>query len=220
METTLASPFDHDDERRLEALGLSTELIHNGLRRGAERAANRTSYALKAAPGIDIYFDGMEDFAQLLAQTGWRLVEVEGQPRLLHPENIVAFTISSGINVGNSGLRVAPRTRRKGPATRNALAPKQSDPMLFEDENFVDDSELVARAVGAPLYFLLCERSSRGDGLHIELARPSGMTDGGSVNEWAERIGVPFLPLEGDLSVFDQPDDGPADEFDVPVEPR
>ena len=220
METTAASPFDHDDERRLEAFGLSTDLIHNGLRRGAGRAANRTSHALKAAPGTDIYFDGMEDFAQLLAPAGWRLVEVEGQPRLLHPDNTVAFTISSGINVGSLDQRVAPRTRRKGRATRNALAPHTPQPMLFEDEYLVDQAELVARAAVAPLYFLLCERSIRGEGVHLEFARPAGMTDGGSVNDWADRIGGPFLPLEGDLAIFDQPDGGSDDEFDVPVEPR
>jgi hypothetical protein len=220
METTTASPFDHDDERRLEAFGLSTNIIHNALRRGAERAANRTSYALKAAPGTDIYFDGMEDFAQLLGEAGWRKVEVEGQPCLLHPDSLVRFTISSGINVGSADVRSVPRTRRKGPATRHALAPQVPQPMLFEAENLVDESELVARAISAPLYFLLCERSNRGEGVHIEFSRPAAMTNGGSVNQWADRIGVSFLALEGDLSVFDRTDDGPDDEFDVPVEPR
>jgi hypothetical protein len=214
-----ASPFDHDDERRLEALGLSTETIHNGLRRGAERAANRSSHALKTAPGTDIYLDGMEDFAQILSAAGWRAVEIDGQPRLLHPDGIAAFAISSGINVGKTGLRTGPRTRRKGKATRNALAPQPRHPTLFEDENLVDLAELIAKATGAPFYFLLCERAQRGDGVHLELARPAGMTDGGSVNQWADRIGVAFLSLEGDLSVFDQPEEGP-DEFEVPVEPR
>ena len=220
MAITTASPFEHNDERRLEALGLSTPIIHDGLRRGAQRAANRSGFALKSAPGTDIYLDGMEDFAQILSADGWRLVDVDGQPRLLHPDGLVAFTISSGINVGKTALRAKPRTRRKGPATRNALAPEPRHPTLFQDDNFVDEAELVERAKEAPLYLLLCERALRGDGVHLVLARPMSMTDGGSVNDWSDQIGIPFLSLEGDLSVFDQPDEGPEDEFDVPVEPR
>ena len=220
MAIATALPYDEDHERRLEALGLSTEIVHNGLRRGAEHAANRSSHALKTAAGTDIYQDGMEDFAQLLAAHEWRAVDVDGQPRLLHPGAAMSFTISSGINVGNTDLRRRPRTRRKGKATRGSLVPMPPHPSLFGDEEAADSAELVARAAAAPFYFLLCERAHRGGGVHIELAQPAGMTDGGSVNQWADRIRVGFLPLEGDLSVFDHPDDEGPDEFDVPVEPR
>ncbi len=220
MAITTAPRYGEDDERRLEAFGLSTELIHNGLRRGAERAANRSSHALKTAGGTDIYQDGMEDFAQLLTADRWREVQVDGQPRLLHPAGALAFTISSGINVGSVDLHRGPRTRRKGKATRGSLAPRSPHPVLFGDEDGADSPELVAQAAAAPFYFLLCERAPWGGGVHIELARPARITEGGSVNEWGDRIRVGFLSLEGDLSVFDQPDDDGPDEFDVPVEPR
>lgn len=218
MSTTVALPYHEDHERRLEEFGLSTERIHAGLRRGAERAANRSSHALKTAAGTDIYHDGMEDFAQLLTPEGWRAVEVGGQPRLLHPTGALAFTIASGINVGGADLHRAPRTRRKGMATRASLVPPEPHPSLFEDGDAFDSADLVARTAEAPLYFLLCEPAPRGGGLRIELAQPARMTEGGSVNEWNDRIPVGILALEGDLSVFDQPD-GP-DEFDVSVEPR
>jgi len=219
MAIATALPYDEDHERRLETLGLSSELIHNGVRRGAERAANRSSHALKTAAGTDIYQDGMEDFAQLLSADGWRTVEVEGQPRLLHPGRAVAFTISSGINVGSADLRRRPRTRRKGKATKGSLPPRAQHPSLFADDS-LDSSQLNAQAFATRFYFLLCERAPRRGGVYIELAEPVGMTDGGSVNQWGDRIRVGFLPLEGDLSVFDQPDDEGPDEFDVSVEPR
>lgn len=218
MAIVTALPYDEDHERRLEALGLSTELIHNGLRRGAERAANRSALALKTAAGTDIYQDGMEDFAQLLAADGWRPVEVDGQPRLMHPDGAMSFTISSGINVGSTDLRQGPRTRRKGKATKSSLVPERPPLSLFDGDN-VEGAEPAIRAGTAPFYFLLCERALRGGGVYIELAQPTGMTDGGSVNQWSDRIRVGFLPLEGDLSVFDRPDED-SDEFDVPVEPR
>lgn len=217
MLTTVALPYYEDHERRLEEFGLSTERIHDGLRRGAERAANRSSHALKTAAGTDIYHDGMEDFAQLLTPEGWRAVDVDGQPRLLHPAGALSFTISSGFNVGSTDLHRTPRTRRKGMATRGSLVPQQPHPSLFDGDAF-DSAELVARTAAAPFYFLLCERAASSGGVHIELAQPADMAEGGSINEWNDRIRVGFLSLEGDLSVFGQ-SDGP-DEFDVPVEPR
>lgn len=219
MAITTALPYEEGRERRLEAFGLSTEMIHNGLRRGAGRAANRSSHALKTAAGTDIYHDGMEDFAQLLSPNGWRLVEVERQPRLVHPDGALSFTISAGINVGRTDLRQGPRTRRKGKATKNSLVPERPTPSLFDSEDIVEAAAPAMSVATVPFYLLLCERAPRGGGVHIELARPAQITDGGIVNEWGDRILVGFMPLEGDLSVFDQHDEGP-DEFDVPVEPR
>lgn len=218
MALVNAQPNGQDDERRLIAMGLSTELIHNGLRRGVVRAANRSSYALKTAPGTDIYQDGMEDFTELLTADGWRAVDIEGQPRLLHPAGLLAFTISSGINVGKPELHCRLRTRRKGKTTKGSLAPRPQHPVLFGDP--VDTAGPVEESASAPFYFLLCERAGLDGGVYIELARPAGMTDGGCVNAWSDRIRVGFFPLEGDLSVFDQPGDDGPDGFDVPVEPR
>jgi hypothetical protein len=218
MTTTTASPFDSNDENQLSAFDLSSEIFHNGLRSGASRAANRSPLALDSTPGTDIYHDGMENLHRILKPLGWRLVMLDQQPRLVHPDGIVSFTISSGINVGKTNMRT-PRTRKKGPATRNSLAAPDLSPSLFEDADSELAAQLVAAAKKAPFYFLLCERVTRGgNGLVLEFSEPAGMTKGGSVNEWGNRISVPFLDLAGDLSVFDEPDDG--DGIDVPVEPR
>ena len=218
MTVTTASSFE-SDESRLAAFGLSSEIFHNGLRSGASRAVNRSPLALDSAPGVDIYHDGMENLHRILKPLGWRLVFVEKQPRLVHPDGIMSFTISSGINVGKADVRKPPRTRKKGPATRNSLAVADLAPGLFQHLEAELAARLAKAAKKAPFYFLLCERVTYGgNGLILEFSQPAGMTSGGSVNEWKDRIAVPFLALEGDLSVFDNPDDG--DAIDVPVEPR
>lgn len=217
MTLTTAPEFEHGDEQRLEAFGLSHAIFHDGLRTGATRAANRSALALETSPGTDIYHDGMEGLAQVLAAQGWRLAPVDKQPRLVHPDGIVSFAVSSGINVGKSNVRT-PRTRKKGKATRNSLATPTSTPSLFDDPEGEKLAELVRAAEKAPFYFLLFERITVGkSGLLLEFSQPSAMTDGGSVVDWADRITVPFLDLEGDLSMFDGPDDS---GFDVAVEPR
>lgn len=216
--TEITTPrFKYGDECRLEAYGLSHTVFHDGLRAGATRAANRSALALATSPGTDIYHDGMESLAQILAPHGWRPLLVDRQPRLVHPDGIVSFAVSSGINVGKSNMRT-PRTRKKGAATRNSLATPTRDPGLFDDPEGDEVAELMRAAEEAPFYFLLFERVTTGEsGLLLEFSQPLRMTDGGSVVDWADRVPVPFLELEGDLSMFDQPS---GDEFDVPVEPR
>jgi len=219
VDSTHASPFGSGDEDRLATFGLSTQIFHDALRLGASRANNRSSLALDSSAGTDIYHDGMENLHRLLKPTGWNLVPVEKQPRLVHPEGLVSFTISSAANVGHANVRL-PRTRKKGPATRNSLAAPEPVAGLFADL----DAELFARWVEierkAPFYFLLCERIFRGgSGLALELSQPAHMTEGGSVNGWAERNRVGYLDLDGDMDVFDDPDEGEAG-IDFPVEPR
>lgn len=214
MGTEFASSWE-GDESRLRAFGLSTEILHNALREGASRAANRSALALESSAGTDIYHDGMENLHQILQPDGWRLLRVDLQPRLVHPGGIVSFAIASGVNVGKPNLR----TSRKGPATRGSLTTPDLTPSLFADLDAELRVKLAAVAERAPFYFLLCERiAAGGNGLLLEFAQPAGMTFGGSVNTWGDRIGVPALELEGDLSVFDSPGEG--DEIDVPVEPR
>ena len=211
---TTPSPASPDSERRLNAFGLSTELIHTALRPGLSRATNRTGRALRSTPGTDIYHDGMEQFALVLEDPGWRLVYVDHQPRLLHPDSVIAFTLASGVNVGNPDRRRVPRTR-KGEATRKSLtAPRATVPTLFDAPEPDQKEELVAAATAAPLYLLVHERTPRG--LNVELSRPAQMTQSGVVDEWVDRIPIAFLDLDGDLAIFDESGD---EGFDVPVEP-
>jgi len=214
--TALNSHSPPGAERRLVAFGLSTELIHTALQPGLSRATARTSMALRSTPGTDIYHDSMEQLHQCLAETGWRLAYVEHQPRLLHPDGLISFTVAAGTNVASPDHRQTPRTSRKGKATRESLAaPRVQLPTLFAVPEIEQQQELVAAAEEAPFWMLVHERTTRG--LNLELSRPAQMTASGIVTDWNDRIIIEALDLEGDLSVFDQPGDG---GIDVAVEPR
>lgn len=213
---SLASRTSPDDERRLLDFGLSTELIHTAMLPGLSRASNRTTMALSSTPGTDIYHESMEQLHLRLAETGWRLVYVDQQPRLLHPDGVVSFTTASGTNVANPDPRHQPRTRRKGNATRNSLGgPKAQVDSLFDLPELVQEQAAASAAVSAPLWLLVHERTDRG--LKLELSRPAEMTTSGQVTRWVDRIFIGFLDLDGDLSVFDDTEDG---GIDVAIEPR
>ena len=210
------SSFEPGDGPRLAALDLSSAIFHDGLRRGASRAGNRSALALESSPGTDVYHDGMEDLHRLLKPSGWVLLLVDGQPRLVHPEGKLSFTVSSGVHVGHPNMR----TRKKGLATRNGLTVPDLASNLFEEQDEKVVLELARAASDAPFYLLVWERVTRGgNGLILELSQPARMTDGGSVNQWADRIPVAYLDIDGDAETFSNPDHG-DDEFDVSVKPR
>lgn len=210
-----------NDESQLSALGLSSELLHTALHPGLSRALNRTAQALSSTPGTDIYHDTMEQLALRLTGAGWAPVFVgKGkQPRLLHPEGLLSFTVASAVDVANPDRRKKPRTL-KGPATRDALGTHSVDEWaLFMNPEAERAAERAQIAKSAPLWFLLHERTDRG--LKLEFSRPAGMTGTtgrGVVRDWDDRIFVPFLDVDGDLSAFDDPTDGDGD-IDVPIEP-
>lgn len=139
------------------------------------------------------------------------------QPRFLHPEGLLSFTVTSAINVANPDRRKKPRAL-KGPSTRDAL-PSVDEWALFADQDAERVAEDAQIAKNAPLWFLLHERTDHG--LSLEFSRPTGMTGKigrGVVHDWTDRIFIPFLDLDGDLSTFDDPNDGEGG-IDVPVEP-
>jgi hypothetical protein len=125
----------------------------------------------------------------------------------------MAFTIASAKGLDRADPDRQPRTHPKGPSTRESLdAPNLSEP-LFEWGTL--DPAVVARAKTAPLWFLLHERTPRG--LYLELSRLSDMNKSDIITDWSDYIPIPFLDVEGDMSVFGD-DDG--QDFDVPVQPR
>jgi len=203
-------------EDRLAAFGLSTEVIHTALKPGLSRATSRTSMALRSTPGTDIYHDSMEQLHSHLAEFGWQIVYVDHQPRLLHPDGVICFTVAAGTNVASPDQRQIPRTSRKGKATRESLAPPSAKlPALFDVPEVQQQQELSAAAEKAPLWLLVHERTTRG--LNLELSQPAKMTASGIVTAWKDRIIIKTLDLTGDLSVFNESDD---DGIDVTVEPR
>lgn len=208
---------ESNDEQRLNSFGLSSTLFHTALAPGTSKARSRSALALRTSAGNDIYHDTMEQLALMLAPMGWTPVLVEGQPRLLHPDRFMSFTIASATNVAHPDRRRSPRTRGKGPATRHSLATSAVQDMpLFDLPGATIDPSVVAVAAKSEFWMLLHERTAAG--LSLEFARPSDMTTGGSVVGWADSISVGAFDVDGDFSIFDGSVDDNDEDFDVRVE--
>ncbi|KAE8127445.1 MULTISPECIES: hypothetical protein [Bifidobacterium] len=199
-------------DQELAQFNLTTEILHLGVARGLRNARNRTAAALPSAKGSDIYQDSMEDLTALLKPKGWRLLQFHMQPRLVHPNGVMSFTVSAAKGL-SSRSGDGPITNAKGRSTRMSLSSKPyAQDALFEAEE--NESDPVFDEI--PFFFLLHEYTPAG--LYLELSSPAAMDDKtGVVTEWSQRIPIPFLSATGDLSPFAT--DGPDDDFDVPVEP-
>jgi len=201
-------------EDRLKSFGLSTQIVHDVMTPGIIHARNRTALALGSARGTDIYQDSMEQLALRLAPSGWQLVYVGRQPRILHPDGLLSVTVASATGLSRADPQRQPRTHPKGPSTRSSLDDAPRLDMLFDTWGTMDKT-ILEMAELAPLWFLLHERTPRG--LYLELSRPSEMNQSDVITDWSDYIQIPFLDVTGDMSVFG--DDG-DDDFDVPVRPR
>jgi hypothetical protein len=213
--TTQSSIGNANTEGRLQSLDLSTELIHTAVQTGLTKARNLSAKALRSSAGTYIYHYTMEQLNLLLSEAEWKLAYVGHQPRLVHPDGLLTFTVASGKNVAHADRQKRPHTRPKGESTRASLVKPPNNVIPLFPMQEVDEREAVqAAAQEAPFWFLLLEYTERG--MKIELSRPAEpMTPSGVVNQWADRILVDFLDLDGDLSAFDTPDD---EGIDIPIE--
>lgn len=205
-----------DLERRLYALGLSTELIHDSFRPGLTRSRNRSQLAAKTTPGTDVYHDTFEALANRLTPDGWTREDPDGQPRITHPKRLLTVTLASAKDVTAADPRVRPRTRHKGRATVMSL-----DRSVGLRQPTLDIPEFkikMAAAPDAPLWFLLYERTEMG--LDLCLARPATQNKSGEIIGWSDIIPVAPLVHVEDLSIFGDPNEDESSGFDVPVIPR
>lgn len=193
---------------RLREFSLSAEVLVDAVRRGAQRGACRSALALPSAAGTDLYHDTMEDLAQALTRRGWARITVASQPRLEHPDGLLAITVSSARGAGVPASR--PRTHRKGPATQNYLARVPAQDALFDLD---DPADAPPRGTvpEADLWFLLLDRY---DGyVTAELSRPSEVNAAGQVVGWSERVLLPSVRTDGEVA------DPWADAADPPDDP-
>ena len=200
----------------LSVLDLNVERVHSIFYRGMMRASARNSLSLPGSAGTDLYHDGMQDLHSEQSQRGWRLVTVNGQPRVVHPENEAAIVIAAaeGLVGDRNGRRVQTR-RPKGSATIKSINGQRFDqPMLFGSSEFGKDEQETLDS--APLWMLLHEW--RDQVLYLAVAKPNGYSPGRIVNTWSHFESMPALVLDGGISLEDYSlYGGEEEEYDVPV---
>lgn len=205
-------------EDRLVTFSLSSDLIHDCLDPGYRLSRNFPGSNPPSSRGNTIWDHAFKNLTQRLVEVeGWSMKIVEQQHRFVHPDGIMAMTLSSAENVANSDPQQTPRTKNpKGAVTESALDDQPMAPVLplFEDDEQPPRVEPSSESM-PPLWFLLYEVTDRG--LLLELSRPKKMEQSGRVVEWSDRIIIKPLLLVDDFDDFAPQEE---EEIDVVVEPR
>jgi hypothetical protein len=212
------------DRALFEIDGLTRNVLIDAVEEGERGRQNCTEHHPVTAPGTMFYFDTVRALRDFLVPE-WRPKCDGGSELTISPTGKHAIVVACGdANVGS--LTSAPRTKRKkGRLTRkaaraNLMALYQGD--LFGEFSRADYLALVEERERNPTmltHMLLAHRE--GERLVIELSLVSGFDVDGHAAEWAQRIIVGTLPLDGSTRLFDTPvADAPAPEFDVAVSRR
>lgn len=203
--------------------GLTRNVLLNAVEEGERGRQNCTEHHPVTAPGTMFYFDTVRALRDFLAPE-WTPKCDGGSELTISPSGKHAIMVANGDgNVGS--LTNAPRTKRKkGRLTRKAAranmqALYQVD--LFAEVTAADYRAIVQEKQRNPTmltHVLLAHR--QGAELIIELSVVSGFDVEGHAAEWAQRILVGTLPLDGSPRRQDEPVDSPAPEFEVVVSRR
>jgi hypothetical protein len=200
METAIWSDPD-DVEEALARLGVPLIVLQEAVQAGFLGRHSRTANDAPNAAGFYQWNDTLRHLRENMARIDWLRNDDGNWPRTVHPEKLHAIAVSSG-NANTGRRNATPSTKTaKGPRTLEAvsinetwlpgLEPKESEPTT--DASF-------------PTWFLLFHAD--GAELQSELSLPVTMDDEGHVNAWRERIILPALPLNPDITM-PAPDFGP-----------
>jgi len=182
---------------RLAELGLTVELVERVLRRADAEASMCTPLDPPIMEGLTRWGRANRYLREELVPAGWRYDNPRNLPRTIHPGGEFAIVAATGDDLtGLAGL--LPRTKyRKGEATARAVQVNGQLALDFGDfdrrlsDGSGDDGDL--------LTWLLLFHAGE-DGFRVELSLPDAIDDG-KITSWAERIILPFLPRDAEVSV-------------------
>lgn len=180
-------------ERRLGQLGLSIPAIHDMLLVGHAERATYTQYDARGAGEHARWSRHVRRASELLVPEGWRRIDPDGQPTLVHPSNKWSLVVASGS--GATGVPYAiPTTKNpKGRSIRDAV---QGNADLAEqgsaDLALFGAEEVVPTLEGLRETWVLLTFKNMEDMIQAEVSLPDEMT-GDYITSWQHRIFIPTL---------------------------
>jgi len=180
-------------QRRLQALGLTMEIVLNALEAGIGAAAlHSTVNYPRNYGGTTFWAEVTRWLREYLVPLGWHRDETGGQPSVVRGDNGMAIVVVRG-NEQTGDPRFLPTTEyKRGPVTIERVSRNVRLP--FDDEPVETEAVEVDTSDGVPTWLLLHHR--RGEELRSELSFPIAISKSGFVEEWGETIILPTIVLD------------------------
>jgi hypothetical protein len=205
--STVAEPaIVHDEpyevEQRLAELGLRSETLIDVLRQGELQRRMASPLDPPSAPGVAAWARSVRALREQLIPSGWTPSDRFNFSTVVSPDGALAIAVATGDDgTGDSSPEVNPRTKyRRGPTYARALA-RNVQLELFPETNVPSDPTNESTVT----WILL--RRSTSDAIYAELSRPLRLGEDERVSEWAERIILGPINLDGDVEVSEVPDE-------------
>lgn len=199
----------HDINLRLDALGLTTELLRQAVAAGEMDRSSCT-------PNHPFFFAGLMGWGGTvkalrdnLAVIGWKGKTRRGVDLVLSPDDTTAIAVASA-DEWTGRLGGSPKTNSsKGSGTVAAIERNRSSQMWLAG---FEPMEEAAPEPGTTWYLLI---HSAVDEVRCELSLPTQMGDDGRIDSWAERIILEPVGAGTDLSILPGADDQPDVEVSI-----
>lgn len=207
-------------QTRLAAIGgLTVAILHEAATQGELARADCTANHPPLAAAFNAWADTTRSLRDQLLPRGWMKSDEGNYAIVVSPDGQFAVVVASG-DENTGSLILPPKTKSpKGPRTYEIVSQNAVQLHLFEE---VSDDEIRAALIAGTAsnrltWVLLIGRSD--SMLQIELSLPQGIGEDGRPEDWAERIILPSIPLDGQAEAkLRGPEPGP--DFDVDVTRR
>lgn len=184
--------------RRLDELGLSSEMLVTALSRARAEAVQCTDLDPRSARGYTLWAKVVRFLREELVQRGWEKLVVQNSELVVNYDLGIKILCCSGdANTGALAADPQPKTE-KGPTFYEAIA-SNGDQLSFDfGPEFEIASSLLGLVVSLETWVLLYRLGRDGSSMRAELSKPQ-LAEGTSVT-WEERILID-IPSSGDAPV-------------------
>jgi hypothetical protein len=195
-EAAVYSEMPDVDSRLLE-LGLTVNVLHEAIRIGEVHRRGCTLNDPLSVPGIVAWARTVRGLRELLLPDGWTRFDDHKIPLVRNPTKEIAIAVATG-NAGTGNIDVVSKTKYpKGPATIAAV--KQNvDQLAFEFYHDMTDTISQKQTSDCLTWVLLFSRCR--DEIRCELSLPSKIGEDGRLENWDERIILPSIPIDIEVS--------------------
>lgn len=185
INSSLFEPTATVDER-LEALGISRQILYDAIMAGEAARATCTSNDPPILPGLLAWGRTVRALGELLAPLGWKRRD-EGNYSTIEDGRLgIAIAVATG-DEATGDVRLLPRTKYpKGPITARVVERNNQQLRLFEDLEERSPADESTDVQAALTWILLIARV--GDEVRFELSLPAEIGDDERIEAWTERL--------------------------------